>query len=297
MLFPERDNECRRSAIERSHEAANKRAEVRIGKLPRAKPGKLGRTNIYVHRIDVGDAKPWKQRHFPMSKYELEEVNKEIDRMLELDVIKEALFSPWNNPLVAVKKKTGQYRVCLDNRHLNSVMVNEGFPIPQISAIMNNLSGCAFISTIDLKDAFWQLPLEKTSRPATAFSVPQRGHFQFKVVPFGLCTASQALARLMTHLFADLEPHGFHYLEDIIICSRTFEEHIEMLEKVAERLRRANLTISAEKSKFCLEEIKYLGYVLNQNGWNVDNEKIECIVRFPVPQCRKEVQRFLGLCN
>lgn len=143
--------------------------------------------------------------------------------MLELDVIEEALYSPWNNPLVAVKKKTGQYRVCLDARHLNSVMVNEGYPIPQISAIMNNLSGCNYISAIDLKDAFWQLPLEEKSRPVTAFTVPQRGHFQFKVVPFGLCTASQALARLMTHIFADLEPHVFHYLDDIIICSTSYD--------------------------------------------------------------------------
>ncbi|XP_029732414.2 uncharacterized protein LOC109415089 [Aedes albopictus] len=268
-----------------------------IATFPTAKEGVLGRTTLYEHRIEIGEAKPKKQRHYPMSKYVLDEVNKEIDRMLALDVIEEAMFSPWNNPLVAVKKKNGNYRVCLDARHLNSIMTNEGYPIPQISAIINNLGGCAYISSIDLKDAFWQLPLEGASRPLTAFTVPSRGHFQFKVVPFGLCTASQALSRLMTHLFADLEPRVFHYLDDIIICSRTFEEHLEMLAEVAARLRRANLTISPEKSKFCREEIKYLGYVLNENGWKVDDEKIACIVKYPTPTNRKEVQRFLGLCN
>lgn len=268
-----------------------------ITQFPKAADGTLGRTNIYEHRIEVGDATPKKQRYYPMSQYVLQEVNKEIDRMIALDVIEEAVFSPWNNPLVAVKKKTGQYRVCLDARHLNSVSVNEGYPIPQISAIIGNLGGCSYISTIDLKDAFWQLPLHPASRPLTAFTVPSRGHFQFKVVPFGLCTASQALARVMTHLFADMEPYVFHYLDDIVICSRTFAEHLKVLEEVARRLRAANLTISAEKSKFCRKEIKYLGYVLNEKGWQADNDKIECIVQFPVPECRKDVQRFIGLCN
>lgn len=268
-----------------------------IALFPVSGAGKIGRTDMYTHRIDVGEAKPKKQRIYHMSKYVLDEVYKEVDRMKSLDVIEEAMFSPWNNPLVAVKKKTGQYRVCLDARYLNSIMVNEGHPIPQISSIVSNLSGCYYISTIDLKDAFWQMPLDKSSRPLTAFTVPGRGHFQFKVVPFGLCTASQALARLMTHLFADLEPHVFHYLDDIIICSRTFEEHLMMLEKVATRLRRANLTISPDKSKFCRREMKYLGYVLNENGWKVDSEKISCIVDFPRPQTKREVQRFLGLCN
>lgn len=129
----------------------------------------------------------------------------------------------------------------------------------------------------------------------TALTVPGRGHFQFKVVPFGLCTASQALARLMTHLFA--EPQVFHYLDDVIICSRTFEEHLNTLRKVAEHLQQANLTILPDKSKFCRHELKYLGNVLNEDGWKVDPEKMSCIVDFPAPQNRKEVQRFFGLCN
>ncbi|XP_055584860.1 uncharacterized protein LOC129737726 [Uranotaenia lowii] len=274
-----------------------KRLDQVVHIFPKAEDGKLGRTQIYEHQIDVGNAPPRKQRYYPMSQYVLAEVNKEVDRMLSLDVIEEAVFSPWNNPLVAVKKKDGRYRVCLDARHLNSIMVNEGYPIPQISAIINNLGGCSYISSIDLKDAFWQMPLQQKSRPLTAFTVPSRGHYQFKVVPFGICTASQGLARLMTHLFADMEPFVFHYLDDIIICSKTFDEHVAVLQEVATRLRQANLTISPEKSKFCRQRIKYLGYVLSEGGWRVDEEKVESIVKFPVPNTRKEVQRFLGLCG
>lgn len=268
-----------------------------VAKFPVAEAGKLGRTTIYQHKIILKENLPKKQRHYPMSPYVLKEVNAEVDRMLELDVIEEAHFSPWNNPLVAVKKKTGKYRVCLDARYLNSVTVDEGYPIPQMASIINHLGGCEYISSIDLKDAFWQMPLHPDSRPMTAFTIPSRGHFQFKVVPFGLCTASQALARVMTHIFADLEPKVFHYLDDVVICSKTFEEHIQLLEEVASRLRKANLTISPDKSQFCRREIKYLGYVLNENGWQVDEEKVACIVKFPAPTCRKEVQRFLGMCN
>lgn len=211
---------------------------------------------MYEHRIEIGDALPRKQRHYPISPYVLHEVNREIDRMIALDVVEEAQFSPWNNPLVAVKKKTGQYRVCLDARHLNSIMVSEGYLIPQIAAITNNLRSSKYISSIDLNDAFWQLPLHPGSRPLTAFTVPSRGHYQFKVVPFGLCTASQALARVMTQIFADMEPQVFHYLDDIIICSESFEEHIALLREVAHRLRQANLTISSEKSLFCRKKLK-----------------------------------------
>ena len=84
----------------------------------------------------------------------------------------------------------------------------------------------------------------------------------------------------MTHLFADLEPHVFHYLDDIVICSRTFEEHMNLLGEVSNRLRNANLTISEEKSQFCRREIKYLGYVLNEQGWTVDEEKIDCSFQY-----------------
>ncbi|KXJ62530.1 hypothetical protein RP20_CCG007825 [Aedes albopictus] len=89
--------------------------------------------------------------------------------MLALDVIEEAMFSPWNNPLVAVKKKNGNYRVCLDARHLNSIMTNEGYPIPQISAIINNLGGCAYIAPLmlELGNSFWKMRIKMAGKTYT----------------------------------------------------------------------------------------------------------------------------------
>lgn len=259
--------------------------------------GRLGRTNIYRHKIDTGTAQPFKQKYYPISKFLLEDLNKEVDRMLSLGVIEEAVCCPWNNPVVAVKKKDGSMRLCLDARRLNTIIVQEAYPIPQIASIMSNLSGSRYLSSIDLEAAFWQIPLDNDSKQKTAFTIPQRGHFQFCVVPFGLSTASQALSRVMNHIFIDMEPRVFVYLDDLIIATNSFEEHLQVLEEVARRLRCAGLTINATKSIFCRRSLKYLGYVLDENGWNTDKEKTEAINDFPTPKSKKEIQRFLGMCG
>lgn len=274
------------------------RLEQAIGYFPSSKnTGKLGRTHIYFHKIDTGSAAPIKQRYYPTSKFLLDDINKEVDRMLQMDVIEEALCCPWNSPVVAVKKKDGSMRLCLDARKLNTVITQEAYPIPQIASIMNNLSGSRFLSSVDLEAAFWQIPLEEGSKQKTAFTIPQRGHYQFKVVPFGLSTASQALSRVMNYLFINLEPRVFAYLDDLVIATNSFEEHVELLKEVARRLDTAGLTINTEKSTFCRRSLKYLGYVLDENGWNVDKEKTEAISGFPTPTSKKQVQRFLGMAG
>lgn len=259
--------------------------------------GRLGRTHLYSHKIDTGTAAPFKQKYYPISKFVLDDLNKEVDRMLEMGVIEEATCCPWNNPTVAVKKKDGSMRLCLDARKLNNVIIQEAYPIPHIASIMNNLSGSKFLSSIDLEAAFWQIPLEPESKQKTAFTIPQRGHYQFRVVPFGLSTASQALSRVMNHIFIDLEPRVFVYLDDLIIATNDFDEHLRLLQEVARRLQMAGLTINADKSVFCRRSIRYLGYVLDESGWNVDKEKTEAINQFPTPSSKKEVQRFLGMAG
>lgn len=234
-------------------------------------------------------------KYYPISKFLLDDLNKEVDRMIAMDVIEEAVCCPWNSPVVAVKKKNGSMRLCLDARKLNSIIIQEAYPIPHIASIMNNLSGSRFLSSIDLEAAFWQIPLEASSKQKTAFTIPQRGHYQFKVVPFSLSTASQALSRVMNHIFIDLESKIFVYLDDLVIVTDSFQEHLTLLKEVARRLTAAGLTINAEKTTFCRKSLKYLGYILDENGWNVDKEKTEAISNFPTPTLKKQLQRFLGM--
>lgn len=233
----------------------------------------LGRTTLEEHVIEVGTSKPIKQRHYPVSPAVEEKLYEELDRMLAMDVI-EVSDSAWSSPVVLVRKSNGKPRLCLDSRKLNSVTEKDAYPLPIIDGLLGRLHETKFISSLDLKDAFWQIPLAVESRDKTAFCVPGRPLYHFKVMPFGLCNAAQRLCRLMHKTIPhELHDRVFVYLDDLLIISPTYEDHITVLETVAGLLKRANLTINVEKSRFMLREIKYLGYLVGEDGLRVDPEK------------------------
>lgn len=267
-----------------------------INTFPSFKTKGLGKTDLLSHDIDTGDAKPICQRHWPYSPAMQKIINDEIDRMLSLDVIEESV-SPWSSPLVLVQKP-GKNRVCLDARKVNAVTKKMAYPLPHVDGLLSRLANTRFISSIDLKDAFWQIPLEINSREKTAFVVPGRGLYQFKVMPFGLCNAAQRLCQLMDKVI----PHQhrddiFVYLDDLLVVSSDFEKHLHLLKLVAENLTEANLTINVEKSKFCLKETKYLGYRIGNGALKPDHEKILAITQFPLPNTIRKVRSFLGMCG
>ena len=198
---------------------------------------KLGRTNKIKLTIDTGDNQPFKKKPFLLSPYMQDILNKELDSMLELGVVEES-NSPWSSPTLLVKKSNGEYRFCFDGRFLNAITKHDSFPLPHVDRILCNLRNAKFISSIDLRKAFWQIPLDEASKEKTAFSIIGRGHYQFNVVPFGLCNAAQTQQRLVDSIFGPkYEPHIFSYLDDILICSPTFEHHIELLKTVQKLLK------------------------------------------------------------
>lgn len=255
----------------------------------------LGRTSVLSHTIDVGDALPIKQRYFCLSPDRLRELNRQLDEMLALGVV-EPSSSPWNNPVLLVPKANGELRFCLDSRKLNAVSKGDAYPLPYISGILDQLREAKFLSSIDLKAAFWQIPLDSTaSREKTAFTVPGRGLFQFAVMCFGLKGAPATQQRLMDRLFGpEFGSKVFVYLDDIVVASSTFEEHISLLRQVVHRLKSAGLTINLGKSHFFRRELKYLGYVVDERGLHTDPSKVQAIVDYPTPTTRKEVKMFLG---
>lgn len=259
---------------------------------------KLGCTTLITHKIDTGDATGTKTRARPISPYIQDEMDAEIDRMLNLGVIEKAQPTEWAHPVVCVRKPSGKLRFCLDARKLNAVTVKDTYPLPYINRILGRLNGTKYLSSIDLSDAFWQIELETESRSKTAFIVPGRGLYQYRRMPFGLCNASQTLARLMDKVLGyDLEPRVFVYLDDIIVMSQSFEEHITLLAEVAQRLNKAGLSISLSKSHFCLKEIRYLGYILDEYGLRVDPEKINGILNLKTPRTIKDIRRLIGLAG
>lgn len=260
-------------------------------------PGYIGTTSVLSHSIDTGNSPPIVQRPYYVSPYVQKEINGEIDRMISLGVI-EPSSSPWCNPVVAVKKKNKKVRLCLDSRKLNAVTKKESSALPFITRILGRLKSTKYLTSLDLSDAFWQVPLEEGSKEKTAFVVPGKGFFQFKGMPFGLVNAAQTLSKLMERVLGyDLEPCVFTYLDDILICTETFEEHLDMLAKVSERLKKANLTINLEKSKFCVKQLKYLGYLIEPDGLKTDPQKVEPIINYPIPTSAKQVRRFVGMTS
>ncbi|KII70298.1 Retrovirus-related Pol polyprotein from transposon 17.6 [Thelohanellus kitauei] len=158
------------------------------------------------------------------------------------------------------------------------------------------MSACYF-STIDLRSGYWQIPVEPSDAHKTAFSFgAEYGLFEFKVLPFGLTEAPVTFQRLMNSLFSDM-PFVCVYLDDIIVFSRSKDEHWHHSEAVFRALADARLTVNSDKSVFSLEEISYLGYIFDRNGMRTDPAKTNVIIDYPIPTCVKDVQKFLGIAN
>lgn len=257
----------------------------------------LGRTHLVTHKIDTGDHPPIKQRYYPMSPDKLAEVNKQLDQMLQEDVV-EPSNSAWNNPTTMARKADGSLRFCLDSRKLNEVSKHDAYPMPYISNILDQLRNAKYLSSIDLKNAYFQVPLDSMeSREKTAFTVPYRGLFHFKVMCFGLTSAPATQQRLMDRLFGPEFDSVFIYCDDIIIVSDTHSRHLELLRKVKDRLESANLTVNLNKCQFFRKQLKYLGHVIDEFGLRTDPDKVKAIVDFPTPTNKKEVKRFLGTAS
>nr|CAI5865101.1 unnamed protein product [Callosobruchus analis] len=257
---------------------------------------RLGCTHLVEHVIKTTSL-PIKQRYYPLSPALQKVVNAELDDMLEKGIV-EPSSSAWSSPIVMVQKKDKSWRFCVNFKRLNAVSSPDAYPLPFISSILDKLRDAKYISSLDIKSAFHQIKLSEESKPLTAFTVPTRGLFQFTRMPFGLHSAPATWQRLIDKVLgADLDNHTFVYLDDIIICTPSFEKHIEVLRNVLKRIVDAGLVLNREKSQFCRSELRYLGYVVNGSGLLVDPSKVEAILRMEPPKNVTEVRRIIGLAS
>lgn len=269
--------------------------EAVINVFPSFEKNGLGLTTLIQHNIDTADAKPIKQRFYPLSPAKENLLCVEIDRMLAMDVIEEAPSSPWSSP-VTLHIKPGKVRFCLDARKLNAVTVKDAYPMPIMDGLLSRLPPVHCISKVDLKDAFWQICLDDVSRAKTAFTVPNRPLYQFKRMPFGLTNAPQTMSRLMDMVIPyQLKSHVLVYLDDLLVLSSSFEEHLIHLTEVATQLRKAGLTINVQKSQFCIRKVDYLGFIVGEGTLHVNPDKVRAVEEFPVPKSQKQLRRFLGM--
>ena len=257
--------------------------------------GDLGKTDLVQHEIQTGDTKPIKQapRRIPIHRREL--VAELVAEMKTKGVIEDS-SSPWASPIVLVQKKDGSLRFCVDYRRLNAVTEKDAYPLPRIDDTIEAFSGAQWFSTLDLTSGFWQVGLTEEAKKKTAFCIPG-GLYQFKVLSFGLCNAPGTFERLMESVLAGLPwKTCLVYIDDVIIFSKTFEQHVADVEEVLERLGKAGMKLKAKKCEMFRPEVTFLGHVVGRDGVRTDTQKTEAVRKWTQPKDVSELRSFLGLC-
>ena len=256
----------------------------------------LGLTHLIEHVIDTKDAAPIKHppRRVPLA-YAGED-KKALDQMLRRGCIRPST-SPWGAPLVFVRKKDGSVRACTDSRGLNSVTVKDAFPLPRTEDCIDAVAGAKLFSTMDITSAYNQVPIREDDIHKTAFTT-KYGLFEHVTMPFGLCNAPSTFQRLMEVALAGLQWQScLIYLDDVIIFSEDFPEHLRRLREVLERIRQARLKLKPKKTSLFKARVKFLGHILSEEGVLPDPSNVDRLAAWP--PCRKvrDVRSFLGLGN
>lgn len=257
--------------------------------------GNPGRMVLVEHIIRLKDRMPVRQRSYRVPQHLVAKLLKEVEEMQRLGVI-EPSHSEWCSPVVIVVKKDGSLRICIDFRKVNAMSEFDAYPMPRIDELLERIGRARFITTLDLCKGYWQVPLETASRPYTAFQTPA-GLFKFTVMPFGPHGAPATFQQLMDRVLRGCEDCSAAYLDDVVIFSDTWEQHLRHLERVLVQIQRAGLTLNPAKCQWAREEAKYLGYRLGRGEVRPQVDKVEAIRSCPRPRTKKEVRSFLGLAG
>ena len=252
-----------------------------------------GHTDAVEHTIDTGDNPPIRcaPRHMSPPKIKQEEAC--VVEMLTGGQI-EPSDSPWSAPVVLVTKKDGGTRFCVDYRLLNLATVKDAYPLPRIDDTLDMLAGKKWFSTLDLASGYWQVSLSPNARCKTAFAT-HSGLFQFRVMPLGLCNAPATFERLMDRVLQGLRwSRCLVYLDDIISFGTTFDDALDNLTLIFERLHSYGLQLKSTKCHLFRTSVPFLGHVVGRRGLECDPRKIEDVKSWPVPDCLKSVRQFLG---
>ncbi|KAL4111765.1 hypothetical protein QTP88_015654 [Uroleucon formosanum] len=265
----------------------------------------LGEVDTDPIEIKLSDKTPVNLRNFKLSLSEIKEIEKQTKDLLEAGIIEHST-SAYSSPIFLVpkgqpqgtKNKTAsEYRMVLDYRRVNEKTLKEAFPLPIIQNIYDSLAGNKYFSCLDAMSGFHQLKLNDNSKEITSFST-STGHYQFTRLPFGLTNAPQNFQKVMNKIMAGLTYRiNCCYLDDCVCFGKTFEEHLNALEIIFERLLKYKLKLKISKCKFGYTEIKLLGNIINGQGIKPTEEGLLAIRNFPSPTTIKQLRSFLGLAN
>lgn len=246
------------------------------------------------HRIElVPGAVPTSRPTFRLSERELVELKKQLEELTKSGFIQPSK-SPFGAPILFVKKKDGTMRMCVDYRALNNVTIKNSYPLPRVDELFDRLQGAKYFSKIDLRSGYHQIRIDPADVPKTAFRT-RYGHFEFLVLPFGLTNAPGTFMHLMHETFREyLDDFVLVFLDDILIYSKTLEEHEVHVRKVLERLRKSKLFAKESKCEFFRTEVEFLGHHVGRDGVRMMEDKIKAVGEWPAPKNARDVRAFLG---
>ena len=231
----------------------------------------------------------------PMFRYtqpEMAEMHKQVETLLQAGLLRKST-SPFGAPVLFVKKKDGSMRMCVDYRGLNKVTVPNRYPLPRVDDLLDKLQGATVFSSLDLLSGYHQIRLVESDVPKTAFRTPF-GLFEYKVMPFGLTNAPSVFMATMNDMLSHL-PFCVVYLDDILIFSKSPEEHVHHVKAVLEVLEKHQFLIKLKKCDFFKKELLYLGHVISADGIKPDPKKVEAVLQYPTPTNIHQLRSFMGL--
>jgi hypothetical protein len=256
-------------------------------------------TNKIKHKIKTTDEIPVHTKSYRYPYVHRQEVRDQIEKMLDQNIIR-PLDSAWSSPIWVVPKKADasgkvKWRLVVDFRKVNDKTVDDKYPIPNITDVLDKLGKCQYFTTLDLASGFYQVEMDPLDIPKTAFNV-ENGHYEFLRMPMGLKNSPSTFQRVMDNVLRGLQNEVcLVYLDDIIVFSTSLQEHILNLEKVFQKLRESNFKIQMDKSEFLKLETEFLGHVICKDGVKPNPNKIVAIQNYPIPKTTTEIKRFLGL--
>jgi len=231
-----------------------------------------------------------------MAPTELVELKSQIEELLGKQFIRPST-SPLGTPVLLVKKKDGSSHLCADYMQLNKMTIKNKYPLPRIDDLMDQLHGSSMFSKIDLRSGYHQILVKADDVQKTAFR-SRYGHYEYVVMPFGVTNAPTVFMDYMNKIFRlFLDRFVVVFIDDILIYSKTQEEHAEHLRLVLGVLREKQLYAKLSKCKFWLDEVQFLGHVISAQGIVVDPAKVEAVVKWETPKSATEIRSFVGLAG
>jgi hypothetical protein len=252
---------------------------------------------VFDHSIPLlPGASPVNLRPYHYNPAQKTEIEKQVSDMLQQGVIQRSA-SPFSSPVLLVQKKDGSWRFCIDYRHLNAITIKNRYPLPIIDELLDELAGTCWFTSLDLRAGYHQIRMKPEDEHKTAFKT-HHGYYEFKVMAYGLTGAPATFQGVMNTIFEPFLRKGvLVFIDDILIYSRTLEDHIRLLRAVFSVLTEQKLKVKRSKCVFAQSSLTYLGHVISAQEVSTDARNIQSVLNWPVPSNVKEIRGFLGLAG